>query len=206
MTRKFEGKELVVATHNGGKLREISALLAPYVETFYSAGELGLPEPEETGNTFKANAILKAQAAANASGKPALADDSGLAVVALNGNPGIYSARWGGEAKDFNLAMKKVHDKLGNASDRSAYFVCALALAWPDGGTEWPNDHTEVFEGRVNGVITWPMRGSKGFGYDAIFVPNGYDMTFAEMEPDAKHKISHRADAFAQLVAGCLGQ
>ena len=195
--RKFDGDELVVATHNKGKAREIAELLSPYVANFYTAGELDLPEPEETGSTFAENAILKAVAAARGSGKIALADDSGLAVNALNGDPGIYSARWGGPEKDFNIAMKKVHEALGDAKDRSAYFVCTLALAWPDG-------HSEVFEGRVHGEIVWPMRGEKGFGYDPVFQANGYDITFAEMNPAEKQAISHRAQAFELLVQNCL--
>lgn len=197
--RKFDGDELLIATHNQGKAKEIAALLSPYVATFSTAGELGLPEPEETGSTFAENACLKALAAAKESGRVCLADDSGLAVNALNGDPGIYSARWGGEHKDFNLAMRKVHDALGDNSDRSAYFICVLALGWPDG-------HTEVFEGRVNGQIVWPMRGDKGFGYDPVFQANGYDVTFAEMEPVEKHAISHRAAAFDLLVRDCLGK
>lgn len=195
--RIFTGDTLVIATHNKGKLREIAELLAPFAATFRSAGELGLPEPEETGDSFKANAELKALAAAKASGHVALADDSGLAVVALNGAPGIYSARWGGEAKDFNLAMARVNEELGSNPDRRAYFVCALSLAWPDG-------HVETVEGRVDGSIVWPPRGERGFGYDPIFTPNGHDVTFAEMEPAAKHAMSHRADAFRQLTARCF--
>ena len=195
--RKFESDELLIATHNKGKAREIAELLQPYVSKFYTARDLNLPEPEETGDTFEANAILKAQAAAQKSGKVCLADDSGLAVNALNGDPGIYSARWGGPEKDFNLAMQKVHGALGDNSDRSAYFVCVLALAWPDG-------HTETFEGRVNGSIIWPKRGDKGFGYDPIFQADGYDITFAEMNQQEKHAISHRANAFELLVKHCL--
>ncbi len=195
--RIFDGDELLIATHNSGKAREISELLAPYVKTFVTAGDLNLPEPEETGKTFAENAILKALAAAQASGKVSLADDSGLAVNALNGDPGIYSARWGGPDKDFNLAMEKVHKALGDTEDRSAYFVCVLALGWPDG-------HSEVFEGRINGTIIWPMRGDKGFGYDPVFQADSYDITFAEMEPSDKHAISHRANAFELLVKHCL--
>jgi len=195
--RKFDGNELLIATHNAGKAREIAALLAPYVDHFVTAGDLNLPEPEETGVTFEDNAILKAQAAAQASGKVCLADDSGLAVNALGGDPGIYSARWGGPDKDFNLAMGKVNDALGDEVDRSAYFICVLALGWPDG-------HTETFEGRVNGQIVWPPKGDKGFGYDPVFQADGYDITFAEMNPDAKHAISHRANAFELLVQNCL--
>lgn len=192
--RKFTEKELVLATHNKGKAQEIADLLGVYVEHFYTADELDLPEPEETGSTFIENAVLKARAAAQASGKVALADDSGLAVNALGGDPGIYSARWGGSKKDFNLAMTKVHEALGDKKDRSAYFVCVLALAWPDG-------HIEHFEGRVDGEIIWPPRGNKGFGYDPVFQPSGYDKTFAEMDAPAKHAISHRANAFRKLKA-----
>jgi XTP/dITP diphosphohydrolase len=195
--RIFTGDTLVIATHNKGKLREIAELLAPFAANFRSAGELGLPEPEETGDSFKANAELKASAAAKASGHVALADDSGLAVVALNGAPGIYSARWGGEAKDFQVAMARVNEELGSNPDRRAYFVCALSLAWPDG-------HVETVEGRVDGSIVWPPRGERGFGYDPIFVPNDRDIAFAEMEPAAKHAMSHRADAFRQLTARCF--
>lgn len=195
--RIFDGDELLIATHNAGKAREIAELLRDYVPSFCTAGDLNLPEPEETGKTFAENAILKAQAAAQASGKISLADDSGLAVNALNGDPGIYSARWGGPDKDFDLAMRKVHDALGDMQDRSAYFVCVLALGWPDG-------HSEVFEGRVNGDIIWPPRGDKGFGYDPVFQASGYDVTFAEMAPQDKHVISHRANAFKLLVQNCL--
>ncbi len=193
--RKFEESELVIASHNTGKVREISALLKPYINKLYSASDLDLPEPEETGQTFEANAVLKARAAALASGKPALADDSGLCVNALGGDPGIYSARWSGPEKDFDLAMRKVHEALGESSDRSAYFICALALAWPDG-------HAEVFEGRIDGVLIWPARGEKGFGYDPMFVAKGHGITFAEMDQDEKHRISHRAQAFEGLVSG----
>lgn len=195
--RKFDSDTLLIATHNKGKAREIAELLVPYIPHFMMAGDLDLPEPEETGKTFAENAILKARAAALASGKIALADDSGLAVHALGGDPGIYSARWGGAEKDFNLAMRKVQEALGDNPDRSASFVCVLALGWPDG-------HAEVFEGRVHGQIVWPMRGEKGFGYDPIFVPDGYTQTFAQMEPFEKQKISHRARAFEMLVENCL--
>lgn len=197
MSRKFTGSELVIATHNPGKVREIADLLGPYVSSFESAGALGLPEPEETGATFIENAKIKALAAAMASGKPALADDSGLSVKALGGDPGVYSARWAGPEKDFSLAMRKVEEALGDSADRSAAFLCALALAWPDG-------HVEVFEGRVSGCMIYPPRGEKGFGYDPVFVPDGYDVTFAEMEPAEKHRISHRAAAFARLVEACF--
>lgn len=197
MTRIFEGRVLVVASHNEGKVREIADLLAPFGLKILSAGELNLPEPEETGKTFRDNADLKALSAARASGHPALADDSGLAVAALDGAPGIYSARWAGPGRDFTLAMKKVMDKLGEHDSRTAAFICALALAWPDG-------HAETFEGRVDGTLTWPPRGEKGFGYDPIFVPAGHDITFGEMEPARKHAMSHRADAFRKLVNACF--
>lgn len=197
MHRKFSGPRLVIASHNAGKVREIGELLAPFGTQVVSAGALGLPEPEETGTTFGANAELKALAAARAANLPALADDSGLAVTALGGDPGIYSARWAGPAKDFATAMALVEQKLGDAADRSAHFVCALALAWPDG-------HVETVEGRVGGTLVWPPRGAKGFGYDPVFLPKGATLTFAEMAPEAKHAISHRADAFAQLVDRCF--
>jgi XTP/dITP diphosphohydrolase len=195
--RKLAPGKLVIASHNPGKVREIRDLLGPYGIEPVSAAELDLPEPEETGTTFVANAELKARAAADLSGLPALADDSGLCVEALGGEPGIFSARWAGPAKDFGLAMQLVHDnlaRLGPNTGRDAHFVCALALAWPDGHVEW-------FEGRVDGVLVWPPRGENGFGYDAMFQPVGMDQTFGEIEPDAKHAISHRADAFRQLVA-----
>ena len=194
--RRFAGDRLVIATHNPGKLREIAELLGSWVPVIQSAGELGLPEPEETGDTFVANAELKARAAA-AAGHIALADDSGLAVSALGGDPGIYSARWAGPGKDFAAAMRRVEDGLAGKADRSAHFVCALSLAWPDG-------HVETVEGRCDGTLVWPPRGDRGFGYDPIFVPNGFDITFGEMDPAAKHAMSHRADAFRQLVERCF--
>ncbi len=195
--RLFQSDELLIATHNKGKAKEISALLRPYVRKFYIAADLGLPEPEETGVTFAENAKIKALSAANVSGKVALADDSGLVVNALGGAPGIYSARWAGESRDFGKAMLKVHDSLADSMDRSAYFVCALVLGWPDG-------HVEFFEGRVDGTIVWPMRGDNGFGYDPIFQPEGYDVTFGEMNPEEKERISHRAVAFNRLIKECL--
>lgn len=197
MTRRFEGGRLVVASHNPGKVREIDDLLRPYDAEPVSAGALGLPEPIEDGLTFEANAILKAEAAATRSGLPALSDDSGLAVGALDGAPGIYSARWGGPEKDFQHAMQRVQDEVGDNPDRSAQFVCALALAWPDG-------HVETFEGTVDGTLVWPPRGDRGFGYDPMFLPLGRDETFGEMDQAHKHTISHRADAFRQLVAACF--
>jgi XTP/dITP diphosphohydrolase len=197
MSRRFSGDTLVIASHNKGKVREIALLLGDYVAHFPSAGELGLPEPEETETTFIGNAELKAVAAAKASALPSLADDSGLVVPALDGAPGIYSARWAGENKDFDLAMRRVETELGNR-DPSAYFVCALSIAWPDG-------HVESCEGRVYGRLVFPGRGDRGFGYDPIFIPDGHTTTFAEMDPEDKHRMSHRADAFAQLVARCFG-
>ncbi|CAA7621165.1 RdgB/HAM1 family non-canonical purine NTP pyrophosphatase [Magnetospirillum sp. SS-4] len=196
--RRFQGGTLVIASHNAGKVREIGELLAPFGVQVISAGELGLAEPEETGETFAANAELKAHAAARAASLPALADDSGLAVDALAGAPGIYSARWAGPDKDFSRAMAKVNQALGNEADRRARFVCALSLAWPDG-------HCETFEGTVEGEIVWPPRGDGGFGYDPIFLPIAGTLTFGEMEAGAKHAISHRADAFRKLVAACFG-
>ena len=196
MPRRFTGDRLVVASHNQGKVEEISALLAPFAIDAVSAGTLGLAEPEETGTSFEANAALKAKAAADASGLPAIADDSGLVIPALGGAPGIYSARWAGASKDFGFAMKRVHAELGDR-DRSARFVAVLALAWPDGSLE-------LFRGEALGRLVWPPRGERGFGYDAMFVPLGGSQTFGEMEPAEKHKISHRAHAFAKLVEGCL--
>jgi len=198
-TRRLAGGRLVIASHNPGKVREIGALLAPYGVAVVAAGELGLPEPEETGKTFAENAALKARAAAEASGLPALADDSGLTARALGGQPGIQSARWAGEPRDFGAAMERVERELaasappGTAPDRRAAFVCALCLAWPDGALR-------CFEGRVEGTLVWPPRGTRGFGYDPIFRPEGERLTFGEMAPERKHAMSHRARAFAQLV------
>lgn len=196
MTRRLQPGRLVIASHNAGKVREIAELLGPYGMEPVSAGALDLPEPEETGVTFIDNARLKAVQAADLSGLPALADDSGLCVEALGGDPGIFSARWAGPDKDFGLAMEKVEQALaakGPDAPRDAHFICALALAWPDG-------HVETFEGRVDGTLVWPPRGSKGFGYDPVFQPLGHAITFGEMDPAAKHAMSHRADAFRQLV------
>jgi XTP/dITP diphosphohydrolase len=205
--RKLHPGKLVIASHNAGKVREIRALLSPFGIEPVSAGELGLPEPAETGTTFGENALLKAHASATASGLPALADDSGLCVTALQGAPGVYTADWaetqafeGGPGRDWYIAMGKVEGKLaelGPQADRSAFFVCTLAIAWPDG-------HAEIFEGRAHGDLTWPPRGKLGFGYDPVFVPTGRTQTFAEIDPDEKHAISHRADAFAKLVAAVL--
>ena len=199
MSRKFEGGKLVIASHNPGKVREIGELLEPFGADVISVGELGLPEPVEDGDTFIANAEIKALAAATASGHVALADDSGLCVHALGDNPGVYSARWAGPDKDFAVAMEKVETAIkdAGAEDRSAHFACALTLAWPDG-------HTESFEGQVHGHMTWPPRGEKGFGYDPTFIPNDFETTFAEMEPADKHAMSHRANAFKLLVEACF--
>jgi XTP/dITP diphosphohydrolase len=198
MARRFVGDALVIASHNQGKVREIAALLGGYIAQFPSAGELGLPEPEETEDSFIGNAALKARAATEGSGLPALADDSGLVVPALGGAPGIYSARWAGPGKDFAMAMERVRTELGDG-DRSAHFVCALALAWPDG-------YVETVEGRIDGTLNFPPRGDRGFGYDPIFTPLGRAITFGEMDQDEKHRISHRADAFRQLVERCFGR
>ncbi len=197
MPRRFEGPRLVLASHNAGKVREIAELLAPYGAEVVSAGALGLAEPEETGETFVENAVIKAEAAARAANLPALADDSGLAVHALGGRPGIHSARWAGPKRDFKAAMAKLEKALAGQADRTAHFACALALAWPDG-------HVETVEGTVHGRLVWPPRGGNGFGYDPMFVADGRDQTFGEMEPAAKHAISHRADAFRKLVAICF--
>jgi XTP/dITP diphosphohydrolase len=195
--RHFAGGKLVVASHNVGKVREIRELLDAFKVDVISAGELNLPEPEETALTFIGNAELKALAAAKAANLPALSDDSGLSIDALNGAPGIYSARWAGPDKDFDMAMQRIEREMDGKKDRKARFICALTLAWPDG-------HCESFEGKVTGVLTFPPSGTKGFGYDPIFIADGYKVTFAEMQPADKHAISHRADAFRQLVAACF--
>jgi non-canonical purine NTP pyrophosphatase (RdgB/HAM1 family) len=184
-----KGTQIVVATHNPGKLSEIQDLLHPLGLAAVSAASLGLPEPDETADSFAGNAILKAVAAAKASGLPALSDDSGLCVDSLGGAPGIYSARWAGPTKDFGLAMQKVESELAGNPDRRAHFICALCLAFPSG-------QQQVFEGRIDGNLVWPPRGSKGFGYDAMFVPENKIHTFGEIEPDEKHAMSHRAKAF----------
>jgi XTP/dITP diphosphohydrolase len=205
MARQITGK-IVIATHNPGKLKELRELLSPYGIEAVSAGALGLAEPEETGASFRANACIKAQAAATASRLPAFADDSGLAVQALGGEPGIYSARWAGANKDFAGAMAKIQELLRarKATDRRAHFVSALCVAWPDG-------HWEAFEGRVDGTLVWPPRGDQGFGYDPMFLPDGHDRTFGEMSADEKHGLppkgkglSHRARAFMKLAEACL--
>ena len=194
-------EKLVIATHNPGKYREIEELLAPLGISTVGAAELGLPEPEEIGNTFIDNAELKAREAADLSGLPALADDSGLSVHALHGLPGIFSARWAEDEmgnRNFSRAMERVWrdvEASGPEASHDAHFACALAIAWPDNG------QTESFDGRVDGTLVWPPRGDKGFGYDPMFVPVGYEQTFGEIDPEKKHKISHRAMAFKKLVA-----
>lgn len=208
--RRLTGR-LIIATHNGGKLREMRELMAPYGIDCVSAGELGLPEPEETGVTFMENALIKARAAAEAANLPALADDSGLCVAALDGAPGIYSARWAGESKDFTAAMALVEEKAKAAGaltpdKRGAWFISALAVVWPDG-------HAEEFEGRIDGLLVDPPRGTAGFGYDPCFLPEGHERTFGEMTSEEKHGIpadgsralSHRARAFQMLAKACLG-
>lgn len=202
--RLARGTRLVVASHNQGKVREIGDLLAPFGLDVVSAGVLGLDEPEETEPTFSGNAKLKAVAAAQVSGLPALADDSGLEVEALGGAPGIFSARWAGPDKDFKVAMARVVDEVElrggfTSGVPVANFVCVLCLAWPDGVAD-------MFEGKVFGRLVWPPRGQRGFGYDPIFLPEGVMLTFGEMEPEAKHAISHRAEAFQLFVNACLAR
>jgi XTP/dITP diphosphohydrolase len=188
------GERLLLASHNAGKLREIADLMTPLGVETISAGALGLPEPEETAPDFAGNAALKARTAAQASGLPALADDSGFSLAALGGDPGVLSARWAGPGKDFGAAMLRVHEELGDNPDRRAWFSCALCLAWPDG-------ETATFLGRVEGTFVWPPRGTNGFGYDPVFVPLGGTRTFGEIAPADKHAGSHRARAMAQLMA-----
>ena len=199
MSRQLLEDSLIVASHNQGKVREIGDMLSPWAITVSSASGLGLPEPEETETTYKGNATLKALAAAQAAGLPALADDSGFEVEAINNAPGLYSARWAGPNKDFNAAMEKVHEAVmaSGSDDRRCRFVCALSLAWPDG-------HHETVEGRIEGHMVWPPRGDLGFGYDPIFEPLGHDKTFAEVDPEWKHSVSHRAVAFATLIEMCF--
>jgi XTP/dITP diphosphohydrolase len=190
--RQLAPGKLVLATHNPGKVVELAALLGPHGLEVVSAGSLGLPEPEETGETFVANAELKALAAATASGLPAIADDSGLCVDALGGAPGIYSARWAGETKDFAAAMAQVNEAMGKEGPRTAHFICALSVAWPDG-------HVETVEGRVDGRLVWPPRGENGFGYDPMFIMEGKSRTFGEISRDEKEADNHRARAFRLL-------
>lgn len=200
--RKFCGDTLVIASHNKGKLIEITELLRPFGITIISASDLGLKEPDETEDTFAGNARIKAHFAAQASGFPALSDDSGITVDALDGAPGIYTANWAQTpiGRDFPMAMKKVWDLLEDKKapePRTAAFNCTLCIAWPDG-------HDEIFEGRISGRLIWPMRGNLGFGFDPIFLPDGEKLTFGEIAPERKKEISHRADAFAKLVDGCF--
>ncbi|HEY9537309.1 MAG TPA: RdgB/HAM1 family non-canonical purine NTP pyrophosphatase [Kiloniellaceae bacterium] len=197
-TRRLRsGDRVVLATHNKGKYRENAALLAPYGLEVLSAGDLGLPEPEETGATFEENAVLKARAACAATGVPAIADDSGLAVPALGGQPGIHTARWAGPQRDFLVAMRRVHEELGDSPDRRGFFCCNLSVAWPDGATA-------SFEGRIEGTLVWPIRGERGFGFDPMFQPQGFEVTFGEMDPEKKEAMSHRARAFAKLAEALL--
>jgi XTP/dITP diphosphohydrolase len=201
--RKFSGTRLLVATHNAGKLEEIADLLKPFGVDVVGAKEMSLAEPVETEDNFIGNARIKAHAAAQATGLPALADDSGIAIDALDGAPGVYTADWAEtpQGRDFVMAMTRAHDELeaiGAPRPRTARFCCTLVLAWPDG-------HDEVFEGVMSGQVVWPMRGEQGHGYDPIFQPDGYDITFGEMDRWEKNRISHRADAFRKLVAGCFG-
>jgi len=191
------GEKVVLATHNKGKYRENAALLAPYGLEVLSAGELGLPEPEETGSSFQENSVLKARAACEATGLPAIADDSGLDVPALGGRPGIHTARWAGPQRDFRIAMRRVHDELGDNPDRRGFFVCNLSVVRPDG-------RTTSFEGRLEGDLVWPLRGDKGFGFDPMFQPKGFDLTFGEMDMAQKEAMSHRALAFAKLKEALL--
>jgi XTP/dITP diphosphohydrolase len=195
--RLAAGTTLVLATHNAGKRAEIDAMLRPYALSVVSAGELGLPEPVEDAPDFAGNARLKALAAAQATGRPALSDDSGFCVAALDGAPGVFSARWAGPGKDFAAAMARVEKEMAGTPDRRAWFVCVLCVAWPDG-------HTELFEGRVDGTAVWPPRGVNGFGYDPMFVPEDATQTYGEMTPEEKHARNHRARAFALLIAACL--
>lgn len=200
MTRRvLDSRKLVLATHNAGKVREVAELLAPWRLEIVSAGSLGLPEPAETEDSFIGNARIKALAAARAAGLPALADDSGFSVAALDGAPGVRTADWAETpaGRDYAMAMAKVEKLARHAADRRAWFSCALVLAWPDG-------HTEAFLGEAHGSWVWPPRGTNGFGYDPMFVPDGHSQTFGEMTPAAKHAISHRAAAFAQLAATAL--
>ncbi len=203
MTRKFEGDQLLVATHNAGKLAEITEILAPHGVSVVGAGDMDLPEPEETEDTFMGNARIKAHAAAKATGLPALSDDSGITIDALDGAPGVYTADWAetGNGRDFMKAMTRANDEItakGADAPRSAQFRCTLVLAWPDG-------HDEVFEGVMAGDLVWPIRGEGGFGYDPMFMPDGYDVTCAEMPKEEKNQISHRGRALKAFVEGCFG-
>lgn len=203
MTRRFDGDRILVATHNAGKLEEMTELFAPFGVTVVGAAEMNLPEPEETETTFEGNARIKAVAAVKATGMPALSDDSGIEVAALDGRPGVYTADWAEtpNGRDFMMAMERTHSELeavNAAHPRQARFCSTLVLAWPDG-------HEEIFEGTVDGTLVWPVRGALGHGYDPMFQPVGHDRTFAEMTHDEKNAISHRADSFKKLIAGCFG-
>ena len=203
MTRRFDDKRILVATHNAGKLDEMRQLFEPHGVTVVGAAEMNLPEPEETEDSFVGNARIKAHAAVAATGLPALADDSGIEVEALDDAPGVYTADWAetSNGRDFIMAMTRTHDLLeekGAPHPRKARFCATFVLAWPDG-------HEEIFDGRASGTLVWPMRGETGHGYDPMFQPDGYDITYAEMDPAQKNRISHRADAFAKLIAGCFG-
>jgi XTP/dITP diphosphohydrolase len=201
--RKFAGDKILVATHNAGKLQEITEILAPHGVSVVGAAEMDLPEPEETEDTFVGNARIKAHAAAQATGLPALSDDSGITIDALDGAPGVYTADWAetGSGRDFMIAMTRANDEIiakGPDAPRSAQFRCTLVLAWPDG-------HDEVFEGVMPGNLVWPIRGEHGFGYDPMFMPDGYDITCAEMEKEEKNRISHRGRAVQAFLKGCFG-
>ena len=203
MTRRFDDTRILIATHNAGKLEEMEQLFAPFGVSVVGAAELGLPEPDETETTFVGNARIKAHAAVKATGLPALADDSGIEVDGLDGAPGVYTADWAEtpNGRDFMMAMTRTHTELTNrnaAQPWTARFCSTLVLAWPDG-------HDEVFAGTVDGALVWPVRGALGHGYDPMFMPNGHDLTFAQMTADEKNAISHRADSFAKLIAGCFG-
>lgn len=203
MTRRFDGDRILVATHNAGKLEEMTELFAPFGVKVVGAAEMNLPEPEETETTFVGNARIKARAAVQATGLPALSDDSGIEVAALDGRPGVYTADWAEtpNGRDFMMAMERTHSELeavGAAQPRNARFCSTLVLAWPDG-------HEEIFEGTVEGTLVWPVRGTLGHGYDPMFQPLGHDRTFAEMHHDEKNAISHRAESFQKLIVGCFG-
>ena len=197
--RKFNCRTLVIASHNNNKLVEINSKLKNFSINLLSAKNLGLSAPAESGNSFCENATIKALCTARATNMPALADDSGLVVSALNGRPGIHSSRFSGPKNDFRTAMKRIMHDLRKTEDKSAHFICALCLAWPD-------EHLELFQGKVSGSLVWPMRGTYGFGYDPIFQPNGFVLTFAEIEPSIKNKISHRAIAFSKLISACFDE
>lgn len=189
-----QGSEVILASHNKGKLKEMQELMKPFKVSIRSSLELGLSEPVEDGSTFAENALIKARSAAKESGQIAISDDSGFCVKALDDKPGIYSARWAGDERNFNMAMQRVHNELGETTDKQAYFIAVLAVVWPTG-------QEKVYEGRIDGSIAWPPRGERGFGYDPMFIPHGYEQTFAEILPQEKQQISHRALAFQKLIA-----